>query len=56
MKRAAETALQGLGMRNPSSIEPMSLIPREERERKDEQEEGDPLLLKKALVILVKLG
>ena len=39
VKRAAETALQGLGMRNPPSIEPMSLIPREERERKDEQEE-----------------
>ena len=51
MKRAAETALQNLGMKksdpqkipnpeeDPPSIEPMSLIPPEERERRDDREE-----------------
>ena len=41
VKRAADTALQSLGMRNPPSIEPMSLIPREAREAREKRDDPE---------------
>lgn len=46
VKRAADSALASLGMRNPPSVKPMSLIPREERKGMNKKIR-DPLLLRK---------